>query len=59
MCPNCTRGLTEKKEICVPCEGTGIGRIIKINVPASSERVKEVEVKPVVVGSSAKVSKKK
>lgn len=23
MCPNCTRGLTEKKEVCEICGGTG------------------------------------
>lgn len=32
MCPNCTRGLTEKKEVCEQCAGTGFWNPASLSV---------------------------
>lgn len=42
MCPNCTRGLTEKKEVCKVCGGTGLANVVEAKVAKPKEE-KEVK----------------
>lgn len=43
MCPNCVRGLTDKKEVCDVCGGTGIAPEVHETKKVVEKAEKEVK----------------